>query len=156
MSIRDKLTRLHRDAVRIRHDGMCFVPQCGFGCDTAHLVSKGSNPHWRWEYENGVLACRVHHGWLDGQSSMSKKYLMLNALERHYAWQHAWMLEHQNKSASPWKQTQLEAKVEELKAYIVLLRNVAPAYRSLVRIEQGRLVVCEASEGHPRALRGVA
>ena len=133
MSIKDRLTKLHRIVIRTRFNGMCFVPGCGCGCDTAHLVSKGSNPHWRWEYENGVLACRIHHGQLDGQDTAHPPAEMHEIIRLRYPRRYAWMQEYQNKSAPPWTMDQLESKERELKMTINELKLHMPC-RSLAML----------------------
>ena len=126
MSIKDRLTVLHREVIRVRFNGLCFVPRCGNGCDTAHLVSKGSNPHWRWEYENGVLACRQHHGQLDGQDTAHPPAEMHAIIRLCYQVRYKWMTEHQNKSASPWTMEELESKERTLKMTINELKVHMP------------------------------
>jgi hypothetical protein len=67
----DKLHDLWREVLLARDGARCSASgqggmRCGGGLQAHHIYSKGLYPALRFDLENGLIACRNHHGyWIE-------------------------------------------------------------------------------------------
>jgi len=89
----NKLDKLWRIAIHERDNEICQV--CGNTGNNAHHVIGRRNRTLRWDLENGIILCPLHHTF--GRESAHQDPLWFAKwFEEHYPERHLWLMKKRN------------------------------------------------------------